>query len=266
MARTRHAVVGITAAVGTTLMGTGLLGSLLGVRAKRAGISAAVMGVAMAMYYVGFLAGIPLMNRILERTSRRRLFACSTSLMAVAALSYGLVVDPAAWLGFRFITGFGLAGCYLVVETWLNDLAHNDIRGKVIGFYVAMGAGGLAVGQLVLALTNPSRWTSFLVAAAITAVAWTPLVFVRHGVAAQYRRAGSMTLSEVARAVPSGVVGFIMVGVTQGCMLTMASVYAARAGLDARHVGFFVGAITAGGVVLQVPVGAIADRVSRRAV
>ena len=35
-------------------MGSGLLGSLMGVRAERDGISAGAMGLTMAMYYVGF--------------------------------------------------------------------------------------------------------------------------------------------------------------------------------------------------------------------
>jgi len=46
MPRTRYAISGPTLSIATTLMGTGLLGSLLGVRSEQAGISAGVMGVA----------------------------------------------------------------------------------------------------------------------------------------------------------------------------------------------------------------------------
>lgn len=264
--RTRHAVILIAVSIGITLMGTGLLGSLIGVRAERSGIGAGVMGLAMAMYYVGFVVGMPAMNRLLEVLSRRRMFAACTTAMGIASVSYGLVVQPVAWLGFRFLTGFCLAGCYLVVETWLNDLSHNDVRGKVMGLYVAVVAAGLVAGQLVLTVTNPSSWISFTIAGAITTVAWLPLIVVTKGAGVRHSRAGGMSLRSVATAVPSGVIGFLLVGLTQGCLLTMCSVYAARAGLSATHVGIFVGSITAGAVLFQMPVGYIGDRISRRLV
>src|SRR5687768_11912203 len=90
--RTRTAVFWIAVSIGITLLGTGLLGSLIGIRAEREGIGAGVTGVAMAMYYVGFVAGMPVMNRVLELLSRRRLFAVNTVGMGVAAFSYGLAV------------------------------------------------------------------------------------------------------------------------------------------------------------------------------
>jgi MFS family permease len=238
----------------------------MGVRSKRAGISAGVMGLAMATYYLGFVAGIPVLAKVHERMTRRWLFVCCSVGMGLAAVGYGLVVQPTAWLVLRFMTGFGVAGCYLVVETWLNDIAHNDIRGKVMGAYVGVAAGGIAVGQLILSVVNPSSWVPFAIAGAISGVAWIPLFAVKVGGGERHHADGTMTLVQVARVVPSGVVGFVLVGVTQGCLLMMASVYAARAGLHASQVAIFVGAITAGAVVLQLPIGALADRISRRGV
>lgn len=264
MPRLRHAVAGITGAIFLTMMGSGLLGSLIGVRAERAGISAGVMGVAMAMYYLGFTLGMPLMGRALERLTRRTMFALSAIIVGVAASAYGLAVTPAAWLALRMASGFGLAGCYLLVETWLHDLAHNDVRGRVMGLYVAMAAGGLVAGQLVLGLTDPSSWIPFAISGAITALSSLPLVFVVDGAATRHSRTGMMRFRDVARAVPSGVIGYVLVGVTQGCLITMSSVYAARAGLSIRDVGIYVGAVTAGSVAIQIPLGAIADRMSRR--
>ena len=252
--------------IGTVLMGSGLLSSLMGVRSKRAGISAAVMGLAMATYYVGFVVGIPAMTKVHQRVSRRWLFVLCSFGMGLAAASYGLIVQPGAWLALRFVTGFCVAGCYLVVETWLNDIAHNDIRGRVMGAYVAVAAAGMAVGQLILSMVNPASWVPFAIAGAISGVAWVPLFAVPVGGGERHRPDGTMTVLQIARLVPSGVIGFVLVGVTQGCLLMMASVYAARAGLRASQVAIFVGAITAGAVVLQIPIGAIADRVSRRGV
>ena len=266
MTRTRYAVAGLTMSIGAALMGSGLLSSLMGVRSKSAGISAGVMGLAMAMYYVGFVVGIPVMALVHERLSRRRLFVACVAVLATATAAHGVVVEAGAWLALRFVTGFSLAGCYLVVETWLNDLAENNTRGKIMGTYVAMAAGGMALGQLFLFVVDASTWVPFAIAGAITCLAWLPISSVRGGAHERHKRNGSISMIEVARLVPSGVIGFLLVGLTQGCLLTMASVYAARAGLSAGQVAIFVGAITVGAVVLQIPIGAIADRGSRRGI
>ena len=252
--------------IGTVLMGSGLLSSLMGVRAKQANISAGIMGLAMATYYLGFVAGIPAMTKVHELVSRRWLFVICSAGMGISSAAYGLIVEPGAWLVLRFLTGFSVAGCYLVVETWLNDISNNDIRGKVMGAYVATAAAGMAAGQLVLSVLNPSSWVPFAIAGIISGSAWIPLFAVKVGGGERHHPTGALTVVQIARLVPSGVVGFVLVGLTQGALLTMASVYAARAGLRASQVALFVGAITAGAVVLQIPIGALADRVSRRGV
>jgi len=247
-------------------MGSGLLSSLMGVRSKTAGISAGVMGVAMAMFYAGFVAGIPAMTKVHEHLSRRSLFVLCTLLMAAGSLGYGMMVDPIAWLVLRFVTGFCTAGCYLVVETWLNDIAHNEIRGKVMGTYVAVAAAGMAAGQLVLSVVAASSWIQFGIAGAIGAFAFAPLFTVKVGGEQRHHPADTVSLAQMARLVPSGIVGFVLVGVTQGCLLQMAAVYAARADLSSSQVALFVGAITTGAVALQFPIGALGDRISRRGV
>ena len=223
----------------------------MGVRSKTAGISAGVMGLAMAMFYAGFVAGIPAMTKVHEHLSRRTLFVLCTLLMAAGSLGYGLMINPLAWLVLRFVTGFCIAGCYLVVETWLNDIAHNEIRGKVMGTYVAVAAAGMAVGQLVLSVVNPSSWVPFGIAGAIGACAFAPLLTVKVGGSQRHCSSDTVSLAQMARMVPSGIVGFVLVGVTQGCLLQMAAVYAARADLSSSQVALFVGAITTGAAPTQ---------------
>ena len=76
------------------MVGNGLLGSLLGIRADLEGFPTVVIGVVMAMYYVGFLVGSLTIPRWLASVGHIRVFAGLSSLAAATALSYSLLLFP----------------------------------------------------------------------------------------------------------------------------------------------------------------------------
>ncbi len=59
-----------------------------------------------------------------------RAFAVFASLNAIIALLSGLVVDPLPWVTMRIVTGFVMAGSFMVIESWLNDKSTNETRGS----------------------------------------------------------------------------------------------------------------------------------------
>ena len=61
--------------LGTMLVGVGLLGTLLGVRANLAAFSDLETGLIMAAYYVGYIAGTILAPRIIRNVGHIRAFA-----------------------------------------------------------------------------------------------------------------------------------------------------------------------------------------------
>ena len=76
-------------------------------------------------------------------------------LASAAALIHVVFVDPAAWAAMRLVTGFCFAGLYVVAESWLNDRATNETRGRLLSIYVAVILGGMASGQFMLNAADP---------------------------------------------------------------------------------------------------------------
>ena len=68
-------------------------------------------------------------------------------------------------------------------EAWINQLAGDARRGRIIGIYAAALSAGFGTGPLVLSLTGIEGWPPFLVNAAISALAMLPLLGVGDGVA-----------------------------------------------------------------------------------
>jgi len=81
--------------MGTVLLGTGLLGTLLGVRGGMEAFSERLLGAVMAAYFLGFVSGAWLCPPLIARVGRIRAFAAMSALACVCALAHGLFIDPA---------------------------------------------------------------------------------------------------------------------------------------------------------------------------
>src|SRR5262245_66017219 len=113
----------------------GLFGTVLGVRSERQGLPTFFIGVIAASYYVGFLSGSRLTLAGLSRVGHIRVYTALASVLAAAMVAVGITGSAVAWSGLRLLTGLCTAGIYVVAESWLNDLASNENRGRLLAVY-----------------------------------------------------------------------------------------------------------------------------------
>ncbi|NCG22881.1 MAG: MFS transporter, partial [Actinobacteria bacterium] len=131
------------------MAGNGLQGSLIGIRSEAEGFSATVAGFVMAAYFGGFLAGSRYSEYMLARVGHIRVFAGLASMASSAVLIHALFINPLTWGAMRFVTGMCMAGLYVVAESWLNDLATNKTRGRLLSIYMVVTMGGMTAGQFL---------------------------------------------------------------------------------------------------------------------
>jgi MFS family permease len=254
---------GLFAALTLLMMGNGLVGVLIGVRSELEGFNTTVTGFVMASYFAGFLAGSQLTPHFMARVGHIRVFAGLSSVVAATALMHALVVSPITWVLLRLVFGFAMAGLYVVVESWLNDMVSNANRGRVMGIYMVVSMGGLAVGQLLIGFGDALAPTLFIIAGSVMTLAVAPISlsindapFFELPPRAQHR--------ELWKAAPLGVVTSVGAGVANGALIAMAGVYATQVGLTGGRIGAFVAAAALGSVALQWPIGHMSDRIGRR--
>ncbi|MEM9653294.1 MAG: MFS transporter [Actinomycetota bacterium] len=247
------------------MLGNGLQGSLLGIRSEYEGFSTAATGVVMTAYFVGFLAGSRAAIRALTTVGHIRVFAALASMASTATLVHALTITPVTWALMRFTTGLCMAGLYVVAESWINDLATNKTRGRLLALYMVVTMGGVAGGQFLLNLADPRGFELFVIASVLVSLSLVPTSLSGRS-APPTRVPEPMSISELFSIVPTGLTISALVGMAHGSLLGMGAVYAARAGLAPSQIAIFMGAPMVGGVVLQFPIGTLSDRVPRRGV
>jgi MFS family permease len=258
-------VMPLFAGLALLMIGNGLLSSLLGIRSDLEGFNTVVIGVVMSMYYVGFLVGSLTVPRWLMTVGHIRVFAGLTSLVAASALSYSLLIEPIAWGILRFVVGLCMSGLYVTIESWLNQRATNETRGRLLSVYMLVVTFGLGLGQLLLGLGDPAGFTLFILVGILVSLAVVPVAMIRVPTPSDIIPV-ELSLRSLVATAPLGVLAVLVAGAAGGAVLGIGAVYATQIGMTAGKVGVFMAFSILGGAVTQYPLGRLSDRIPRRRV
>jgi len=247
------------------MLGGGLQGTLLGLRASMENFPTLATGLMMSAYYVGFLLGSVATNYFVSRVGHIRVFAALASLASMIILLHSVAVDVALWGVLRFLSGICFAGVYIVAESWLNDRASNATRGRIFAVYMMISFAGLAVGQFLLNLADPMASTLFMLVSILVSLAAVPLVLSsRQG--PSFARPVGLGFRVVFARSPMAVTGVLASGLASGAVFGMGAVYANAVGLSVAQTASFVAMPIIGAMLLQWPLGYLSDRIDRRRV
>ena len=258
-------VMPLFAGLALLMIGNGLLSSLLGIRSDLEGFNTVVIGVVMSMYYVGFLVGSLTVPRWLMTVGHIRVFAGLTSLVAASALSYSLLIEPIAWGILRFVVGLCMSGLYVTIESWLNQRATNETRGRLLSVYMLVVTFGLGLGQLLLGLGDPAGFTLFILVGILVSLAVVPVAMIRIPTPSDIIPV-ELSLRSLVATAPLGVLAVLVAGAAGGAVLGIGAVYATQIGMTPGQVGVFMAFSILGGAVTQYPLGRLSDRIPRRRV
>lgn len=258
-------LVALLSGIGILLVGNGLLGTLLGVRAVSLGYSLEVTGLVMAAYFAGFMAGSLSCVQIIERAGHIRTFAALASISSATTLAYLLFESPIAWAALRAITGFCFAGLYMITESWLNEKSDNTNRGRVLSIYTMVSLASLGLGQLLLLLPHPGGYELFCAASILITLGVVPVTLTRTS-APTPRHAQPRALPSLYKTSPLALSGCFASGLTLGAFWSMSPVFCRTLGLSEAATAIFMLATILGGLALLWPLGQLSDRLDRRLV
>lgn len=118
--------------------------------------------------------------------------------------------------------------------------------------------GGMAGGQMLLNLFDPSGFELFFVVSLLISLAVIPILLSKVR-APQFEVMENIGVLQLYRVSPLGVFGMFITGMTIGAFFGMGAVYATEIGLSVKDVSFFMGTLILGGFLFQYPIGWLSD-------
>jgi len=241
--------------------GVGPLDALTGLEF---GFSQSQVGFLGSAHFVGFFIGCWWAPRLMGSVGHSRAFATFTAMGAIGLAAHVLTSDPYLWAFFRIGTGLSIAGCYTVIEAWLQAKVTNETRGRAMASYRIADTGASFVAQFMVgALANLETYIAYNILTILCAASLLPLALTR--VPQPQTPAATRLRPALAWACsPLAVAAVLVAALSSASFRMVGPIYGQEVGLTANQIGSFLAAFVAGGAIAQYPVGWLADKYDRR--
>ncbi|MCU0911481.1 MAG: MFS transporter [Rhodobacteraceae bacterium] len=229
------------------------------------GFSTADIGFLGSAHFAGFFLGCWGAPRLLGTVGHSRAFAAFCAAGTIGILAHMLVVHPLAWAGLRMLSGLCVAGCYTVVEAWLQAKVTNETRGRAMGTYRVVDILGSLGAQLFIGILEPASYAAYNLLALLCCAALLPLTLTRVE-QPETPEAPRLRPRLAWDRSPLGAAGVVVSGITGASFRMVGPLYGLAVGLSADQIALFLAAYVIGGGLAQYPMGWLADRFDRRSV
>jgi len=263
LARQLLPILALLVSTAFLLAGNGLHSLLLPIRGAAEGFSTNQLGLIGTGWAVGFVLGCLVAPIVVRRVGHIRAFTSAAGSAAIVILLNGLIVDPLAWIFLRMLSGFCLAGAFMVIESWLNERATNESRGTIFAVYMTVTYLGITSGQFGVAGGDPDNAGLFMAGAILFCLAVLPTALSTAASPRPLARA-SLNLRKLFANSPVAVVTVTLVGVVNGAFGTLGPVFGTRIGLSTGLIALMMGLTVVSGALTQLPAGRLSDRTDRR--
>lgn len=221
------------------------------------------VGLLGSAHFVGFFIGCWWAPRLMGAVGHNRAFAAFTAAGAIGLLAHMLVIDPYAWALMRVASGACVAGCYTVIESWMNAKVTNATRGRSMGAYRVADIGASLAAQLMISVLEPASYVSYNILAILCCASLLPLMLTRVAAPA-VPEAPRLRPGLAWRCSPLAAMAVIITALSGASFRMVGPVYGQQVGLDVDQIAFFLAAYVLGGAVAQLPAGWLSDRYDRR--
>ena len=185
-------------------LGSTLLITSLALRLNAAGTDDFWVGALMAANALGYVGGGPVGRRLIGRIGHLRTYVLCGGVIVGAVVGHVVTTALPVWLVLRVLVGAAMMCQLMVLESWLNERAASDQRGKVLAIYMVATYAGMMLGQLGVGFDDKSGTFALPAVAVAFALGTVPLALTR-GAPPVARAAAPSGLGRVsaARRLPS---------------------------------------------------------------
>lgn len=250
------AVISIGLALGVTM-------PLVSLRLESWGHGSFAIGVMAATPAIGVLLGASLAGRLAARLGTTRLMQLCLLLGAVSVALLALIQNYAVWIGLRLFIGVALTVVFILGESWINQLAVERWRGRLVALYGTGYALSQLSGPLLLSVIGTTTDLGFWTGTGLL-IGGSLMLLGRSGAPkVDGYSASGRGLVQFCQRMPTIAWAVMLFAAFEAMMLTLLPIYGLRQGFSTDVALLMASVVVVGDAALQLPIGWLADRMSR---
>lgn len=257
-------LIAASAAVCVFSFSMGEMYPLLALKMEGWGTPPWVIGLNSAMSPIGILVAGFFISKLAHAFGPKRVAMAMAFCTGLVLLSYPTLPYLPAWFALRFLQGACVATLFSLSEAWVVRFAHGQYRARVTAVYAAVISGSFGLGAGVLSFTGIEGYLPFAVGALVIFCAIPLIALVQDDEVLDEE--SHISFFGFAPKAPMLLFAIAVHAIFDGAMIGFFSVYAVAHGYSIPMAALTVTAMALGNVVLQLPLGWLADHTSKRAV
>ena len=262
-ARRRRGIACVLASMGVIGVNVGLFHPLIALNLEIRGVTTTVIGLNAATPFVAAILGAAFVPRIAQRLGLVGMLLLAGTIDVAVILGFLVVESVAGWFALRFVMGLGMLLHWVGSEIWVNAAVDDRHRGKIVGLNGALFSVGMALGPIVLGTVGTAGHLPFLISAGVDALSTAPFLFA-FGCAPESRPEPSTNLRVACRRAPTAMLSGLVQGILVMALFVQLPIWGLRSGLDEEASVTLLSALVIGGAIAPLPLGWLADHMSRR--
>jgi MFS family permease len=211
----------------------------------------------------GGLAVVPFAARITARLGARRTIIGTVWVVSLATLAMQFSVDPLVWAPLRVLAGAALMLLFAIGEAWVNQLADDRSRGRIVAIYTTSFTLFQMAGPILVSLIADDAAWRFALCAAIFLLALPGLSLMRIASTSEHGDAPHVAWQTVLPRMPALVIGAGFFALFDTLALSLLPLFAISHGVAADVAVLFGSAILLGDTACAFALGWLADCVGR---
>ncbi len=253
------------ACVGIFCIAIGLSYPLLTLIMEDIGFSASMIGLNTSMTPLGMVLSAPFVPKLAQRYGSWFLTVACFFITAFIFFLLAVIRDLIFWFLLRFILGITINAIFIISEYWINQLVFPKKRGRIVGIYATVAASGFALGPMILVVSNSHSWFTFLLGI-IAILVVIPILFQSKKYLPEFDSEESSSVLPFLTFAPLLLLSVFAAALFEQVTLSLFPIYGLQYGLSESTSSLVLGVLIFGNVFMQIPIGWLADVISRRVI
>ena len=258
----RQVLLSIIAVISVYGLSIGFIYPLVSLKMEARGYTPFLIGMMGMIPFIASIITSPLIPLIIRSFNVTHLVftaICVDLAMILLMISFDNIN---VWFVSRFVMGIAGTILFVVSETWINEIAEDRARGRILGLYTLTFSATLGISPLFIVILGVEGNLPFMVAFAFIALSLIPLQWTR-GSEPDFSGGRVSHVLKFIVLAPTLVGAAALMSFEEASIITLLPVYSIKSGVSTQWAAMFLTVIAIGSMIAQPFIGSLADRMNR---
>jgi MFS family permease len=245
------------------MLGQGFFNTFVSIDLFMLGFSTNLIAIITSFYFIGLILASLSIDKCIIKIGHIRCFILCAAMNAICTIILGSISSIWGWIAIRLIMGACAAGLFITLQSWLLLLSTPTTKGKLFSLYMIAISTAQGAGQFILNFIDLNGHIPFLIFIISALVSIAPLCLIKNPSFQLQPQSPLSNIGPIFKASPFGFLGCLIAGMVVNAFMSLGPIFAKQLHLSIWQVSEVMGFSILGGLLLQWPIGYMADLYGR---